>query len=156
MTQKYLDPSIVNQLDNLYLKAKFIVEGFMSGLHKSPFHGFSVELSEHRPYGIGDEIKNMDWKIWSKTDKYYIKRFEEETNLLCHVFLDTSKSMNFSSIDITKFHYAKMIAAALSYLIIQQKDALGLYMFDSKIKLSIPPKSNISHLNTILSQLKNI
>ena len=95
MNQKSLHPDIVNQLDNLYLKAKLIVEGFMSGLHKSPYHGFSVEFSEHRPYGNGDEIKNIDWKIWGKTDKYYIKRFEEETNLACHIFLDSSKSMQF-------------------------------------------------------------
>jgi len=156
MNQKYLNPNIVNQLDNLYLKAKLIVEGFMSGLHKSPYHGFSVEFSEHRPYGEGDEIKNIDWKIWGKTDKYYIKRFEEETNLSCHIFLDASKSMQFKSKNISKFDYAKIIAAALSYLMIQQRDALGLYVFDSKIKVKISPKSNKSHLNTILSIMDKI
>jgi len=157
MTQKHLTPHLVNQLDNLYLKAKLIVEGFMSGLHKSPFHGFSIEFSEHRPYQIGDETKNIDWKLWSKTDKYYIKRFEEETNLLCHIFLDSSKSMEFkSNTNITKFNYAKILAAALSYLIIQQKDALGLYIFDSKIKTTISPKSSKSHLNTVLSVLEQV
>ena len=156
MNQKYLNPNIVNQLDNLYLKAKLIVEGFMSGLHKSPYHGFSVEFSEHRPYGEGDEIKNIDWKIWGKTDKYYIKRFEEETNLSCYIFLDASKSMQFKSKNISKFDYAKIIAAALSYLMIQQRDALGLCVFDSKIKVKISPKSNKSHLNTILSIMDKI
>ena len=151
MNQKYLNPNIINTLDNLQLKAKLIVEGFMTGLHKSPFHGFSVEFSEHRSYTQGDETKNIDWKLWSKTDKYYIKRFEEETNLLCHLFLDSSQSMNFSSNNITKFKYAQMLAAALSYLIINQRDSLGMHIFDSKIRQTIKPKSTKSHLNTILS-----
>ncbi len=151
MDSKYLNPKIINTLDNLQLKAQFIVEGFMTGLHKSPFHGFSVEFSEHKSYTKGDEIKNIDWKLWAKTDKYYIKKYEEETNLLCHVFLDSSKSMNFTSSEITKFEYAKMIAAAISYLIIKQRDALGLNIFDSKIRQIIKPKSTKNHLNTILS-----
>ena len=156
MNQKYLDPLVVNQLDNLYLKAKLIVEGFMTGLHKSPFHGFSVEFSEHKSYDIGDDIKYIDWKLWSKTDKYYIKRFEEETNMLCHIFLDSSKSMSFTSHSITKFHYAQMIASALSYLIIKQRDGLALSVFDSRIKLSIPPKNNNAHLNTVLSIMEKV
>tara|TARA_Y100001970_G_scaffold284771_1_gene402851 strand:+ start:3795 stop:4682 length:888 start_codon:yes stop_codon:yes gene_type:complete len=155
MKNTYLNPNVINQIDNLYLKAKMIVEGYMSGLHKSPYHGFSIEFSEHRAYGIGDAVKNIDWKIWSKTDKYYIKRFEEETNLLAHIFLDSSKSMNFSSINISKFEYSKMIVAILSYLMMQQKDATGLVVFDSEIKSTIPPKNNKSHLNTILSIIEN-
>ena len=151
MNQKYLDPRIINTLDNLQLKAKLIVEGFMTGLHKSPFHGFSVEFSEHRSYTQGDETKNIDWKLWSKTDKYYIKRFEEETNLLCHLFLDSSESMNFTSNNITKFDYAQLLSAALSYLIINQRDSLGMHIFDSEIRQTIKPKSTKSHLNTILS-----
>ena len=156
MNQKYLNPNIINTLDNLQLKAKFIVEGFMTGLHKSPFHGFSVEFSEHRSYTPGDETKNIDWKLWSKTDKYYIKRFEEETNLLCHIFLDSSQSMSFSSNNVTKFEYAQMLAAALSYLIIKQRDSLGLHIFDSKIRQTIRPKSTKNHLNTILSVMDKI
>ena len=156
MNQKYLNPDIINTLDNLHLKAKFIVEGFMTGLHKSPFHGFSVEFSEHRSYAPGDETKNIDWKLWSKTDKYYIKRFEEETNLLCHIFLDSSQSMSFSSQNISKFKYAQMLAAALSYLIINQRDGLGLHVFDSKIRQTIRPKSTKNHLNTVLSIMDKI
>ena len=156
MNQKYLNPNIINTLDNLQLKAKFIVEGFMTGLHKSPLHGFSVEFSEHRSYTPGDETKNIDWKLWSKTDKYYIKRFEEETNLLCHIFLDSSQSMSFSSNNVTKFEYAQMLAAALSYLIIKQRDSLGLHIFDSKIRQTIRPKSTKNHLNTILSVMDKI
>ncbi|SVB77608.1 uncharacterized protein METZ01_LOCUS230462, partial [marine metagenome] len=128
----------------------------MTGLHKSPFHGFSVEFSEHRSYTPGDETKNIDWKLWSKTDKYYIKRFEEETNLLCHIFLDSSQSMSFSSNNVTKFEYAQMLAAALSYLIIKQRDSLGLHVFDSKIRQTIRPKSTKNHLNTILSVMDKI
>jgi uncharacterized protein (DUF58 family) len=156
MKTKYLNPNIVNQLNNLYIKAKLIVEGTMYGLHKSPFHGFSAEFSEHRAYSQGDQIKNIDWKLWSKTDKYYIKRFEEETNLSCHIFLDASKSMDFTSSNVTKFQYSQMIAAALSYLIIKQKDSLGLYTFNTEIKLSIPPKNNKNHLNTILTIMENM
>ena len=156
MKTKYLNPNIVNQLNNLYIKAKLIVEGTMYGLHKSPFHGFSAEFSEHRAYSQGDQIKNIDWKLWSKTDKYYVKRFEEETNLSCHIFLDASKSMDFTSSNVTKFQYSQMIAAALSYLIIKQKDSLGLYTFNTEIKLSIPPKNNKNHLNTILTLMENM
>lgn len=156
MNQKYLNPNIINTLDNLHLKAKFIVEGFMTGLHKSPFHGFSVEFSEHRSYTPGEETKNIDWKLWSKTDKYYIKRFEEETNLLCHIFLDASQSMSFSSNNVSKFEYAQMLASALSYLIINQRDSLGLHVFDSRIRQTIKPKSTKSHLNTILSIMDKI
>jgi len=155
MKNIYLDPQVINQIDNLYLKAKMIVEGYMAGLHKSPYHGFSIEFSEHRAYGVGDEVKNIDWKLWSKTDKYYIKRFEEETNLLAHIFLDSSRSMDFSSINISKFEYSKMIVATLSYLMMQQKDASGLVVFDSKIKSTIPPKNNKAHLNTMLSIIEN-
>lgn len=156
MKTKYLNPNIVNQLNNLYIKAKLIVEGTMYGLHKSPFHGFSAEFSEHRAYSQGDQIKNIDWKLWSKTDKYYVKRFEEETNLSCHIFLDASKSMDFTSSNVTKFQYSQMIAAALSYLIIKQKDSLGLYTFNTEVKLSIPPKNNKNHLNTILTLMENM
>jgi len=156
MSLNYLNPNIINQLDNLYLKAKTIVEGYMSGIHKSPYHGFSVEFSEHRAYGVGDEVKNIDWKIWSKTDKFYIKRFEEETNLISHIFLDTSASMNFSSNGITKLEYSKIIASALSYLMIKQKDAVGFYAFDSKIKSAISPKGNKTHLNNILKEIEKI
>ena len=156
MNQKYLNPKFINTLDNLHLKAKFIVEGFMTGLHKSPFHGYSVEFSEHRPYSQGDETKNIDWKIWSKTDKYFVKRYEEETNLLCHILLDSSKSMSFNSDVLSKFEYAKTLAAAISYLIINQRDSVGLQVFDSKIRQIIHPKSTKNHLNTILSVMNDI
>ena len=140
--QEHLTQELINNIDNLSLKAKLVVEGFIVGLHKSPYHGFSVEFSEHRPYGYGDEIKYIDWKLWGKTDKLFIKQFEEETNLKCHLILDKSASMNYSSDNISKFEYAKNLSAALAYLMIKQQDAVGLTTFDSKIDITdLPPLS---------------
>ena len=153
--QEYLNPSVINKIDNLSLRAKLVVEGFIIGMHKSPYHGFSVEFSEHRPYGFGDEIKYIDWKLWGKTDRFYIKQFEEETNLKCHLILDKSLSMSFGSDKLTKFQYSKSIAAALSYLMIKQQDGVGLTTFDEKIDISISPKSKISHLNLLLKTMHN-
>jgi uncharacterized protein (DUF58 family) len=153
--QEYLNPSVINKIDNLSLRAKLVVEGFIIGMHKSPYHGFSVEFSEHRPYGFGDEIKYIDWKLWGKTDRFYIKQFEEETNLSCHLILDKSLSMNFGSDNLTKFQYSKSISAALSYLMIKQQDAVGLTIFDEKINTTIKPKSKISHLNLLLKTMHN-
>ena len=153
--QEYLNPSVINKIDNLSLRAKLVVEGFIIGMHKSPYHGFSVEFSEHRPYGFGDEIKYIDWKLWGKTDRFYIKQFEEETNLSCHIILDKSLSMNFGSDKLTKFQYSKSISAALSYLMIKQQDAVGLTTFDKKINTIIKPKSKISHLNLLLKTMHN-
>ena len=151
----YMNPSIINKIDNLFLRARLVVEGFIIGMHKSPYHGFSVEFSEHRPYGYGDQIKYIDWKLWAKTDRFYIKQFEEETNLKCHLILDKSSSMGYGSIDITKFDYSKNLAAALIYLMIKQQDAVGLTTFDDKINISIPPKSKITHLNSLLTTMHN-
>ena len=153
--KRYLTPEVINKIDNLSLRARLVVEGFIVGMHKSPYHGFSVEFSEHRPYGYGDEIKYIDWKLWGKTDRFYIKQFEEETNLKCHLILDKSSSMNFGSKGMTKFEYSKSLSAAFAYLMIKQQDAIGLTTFDSKINISIPPKSKKSHLNLLLKTLHN-
>ena len=152
---KYLQPELLSKLQNLSIKAKYVVEGFMVGLHKSPYHGFSVEFSEHRPYGFGDEVRHIDWKIWSKTDKYYVKQFEEETNLKAHIILDQSRSMDYSSSDITKFEYAKLLAASFAYILIKQQDAVGLALFDEQINKLIPPRSVPSHLNILLSHMES-
>ncbi|MAX30514.1 MAG: DUF58 domain-containing protein [Candidatus Marinimicrobia bacterium] len=153
--QEYLNPTFINKIDNLSLRAKLVVEGFIIGMHKSPYHGFSVEFSEHRPYGFGDEIKYIDWKLWGKTDRFYIKQFEEETNLSCHLILDKSLSMDYGSNELTKFEYSKSICAALSYLMIKQQDAVGLTTFDDKIKKVIKPKSKTSQLNLLLKTMHN-
>ena len=154
--QDYLSSDIIKKIDNISLRAKLVVEGFIIGLHKSPYHGFSVEFSEHRPYGFGDEIKHIDWKLLAKTDKLYIKQFEEETNLKSYILFDKSLSMSYSSNNnISKLEYAKTLSACLSYLMIKQQDAVGLTTFDDKIDISISPKSKISHLNILLNSLHN-
>jgi len=181
--RKYLDPSIISKLSNLELKAKFIVEGFISGLHKSPYHGFSVEFAEHRQYMPGDDLKYLDWKVLGRTDRYYIKQFEEETNLKSYLILDTSKSMSFTSSDpayekfsrfgkffknksidlrnnkkkgISKLEYATYLAAAITVLMNFQKDAVGLVLYDENINTYIPPKATNQNLKLILSHLAGI
>ena len=151
-----LTPELISRLDNLSLKARMVVEGFIVGLHKSPFHGFSVEFSEHRAYGYGDEIKHIDWKLFGKTDRFYIKQFEEETNLRSYILFDQSKSMDYGSNKITKLQYAQLLSASLSYLMIKQQDAVSLTLFDDKIVDYVPPRSKTSHLKIILSKMNQI
>ncbi|MCK5032862.1 MAG: DUF58 domain-containing protein [Calditrichia bacterium] len=133
-----------------------IVEGFIIGLHKSPFHGFSVEFSQHRPYNPGDSLKYIDWKIFGRTDRFYIKQFEEETNLKATILLDVSNSMSYSSGKISKLEYGKYLAASLTYMMLMQRDAVGMTLFDSKIKQYLPPRSVTSYLQPILKQLEII
>ena len=135
------------------MKAKLVVEGYIIGQHRSPYHGFSVEFSEHRSYEPGDEVKHIDWKLYGKTNRLYVKRYEEETNLRAHLILDTSKSMSYTSNKVSKLDYGSYLLAALSYLMISQQDAAGVVLFDEKIRSFIPPKSTPSHLNTLLNVL---
>jgi uncharacterized protein (DUF58 family) len=151
-----LTPDIISRLNNLSLKARFVVEGFIVGLHKSPYHGFSVEFSEHRAYGAGDEIRHVDWKLWGKTDRFFIKQFEEETNLKSYLLVDQSLSMTYKSKNTTKLEYAQILAASLGYLMLKQQDAVGLTLFDDRIRVNIPARSKRSHLNIILSKMQNI
>ena len=151
--RKYLRPETVVLLNSMSLRARLVVEGYIIGHHRSPYHGFSVEFAEHRSYGPGDEIKHIDWKLFGKTDRLYVKRYEEETNLRAHIILDTSKSMLYSSAEVTKLSYANSLAASLSYLMVNQQDAVGIAKFSEKIDTFIPPKARPSHLNLILSQL---
>lgn len=151
---RYLNPEVIRKVARLDLKAKFIVEGFISGLHGSPFHGFSVEFSEHRKYTPGDEIQTIDWAVYARTDKYYIKKFQAETNLNCYLLLDISESMNYGTIEgNSKLDYAKCLVAALAYLMIHQQDPVSLITFDTKIQTFLPPKSKRSQLSHILTQL---
>ncbi len=144
---------MVAMLDSISMKAKLVVEGYIIGQHRSPYHGFSVEFAEHRSYEPGDEVKHIDWKLYGKTNRLYVKRFEEETNLRAHLILDTSKSMTYASGKVTKLDYGSYLLAALSYLMISQQDAAGVVLFDEKIRSFIPPKSTPSHLNTLLNTL---
>ena len=151
--RKYLRPETVALLNSMSLRARLVVEGYIIGHHRSPYHGFSVEFAEHRSYGPGDEIKHIDWKLFGKTDRLYVKRYQEETNLRAHIILDTSKSMLYASEKVSKLIYANSLAASLSYLMINQQDAVGLARFSEKIDTFIPPKARPSHLNLILSKL---
>ena len=155
-TTQYLSSDIISKVSNLSLKARLLVEGLIVGMHKSPYHGFSVEFSENRSYNKGDEIRNIDWKIWGKTDKYFVKEYEEETNLLSHIILDQSKSMSYSSTQITKLEYAKTLAASLAYLMLKQQDGVGLTLFDSKIRALIEPKSKSNHNKSLFSIMEDI
>jgi uncharacterized protein (DUF58 family) len=153
--RKYLQPEVVAKLSNMELVARLVVEGFITGLHKSPYHGFSVEFAEHRQYMPGDEPKHIDWKIYGKTDRYCIKQFEEETNLKSYIILDASRSMAYgSNRKISKLEYASYIAAALSYLMVQQRDAVGLTVYDEKVRTFMPPHATKSYLKAILKQLE--
>jgi len=139
------------------MRARLVVEGFITGLHKSPYHGFSVEFAEHRQYMPGDEIRRIDWKVLGRTDRYYIKEFEEETNLKAYIVIDTSRSMDFQAEgDVTKLEYASYLAAALSYLMMRQQDAVGLVTYDEIIRRYLPPHSTKVYLQTILAQLQNL
>lgn len=150
--QKYLDPRVLAKLKGLDLKARLIVEGYVSGLHKSPYHGFSIEFAEHREYVPGDDLRYVDWKVWGKTDRFYLKQYEEETNFVCHLLLDTSESMLYRSEQaaVTKLEYAQYVAAALAYLIVRQQDAVGLAMFDTDVRHFLRPSSTPSHLKQLL------
>ncbi len=155
--EKYLRPEVIRQIKRLDLRAQFIVKGFLHGLHASPFHGFSVEFSEHRKYTHGDDPKDIDWLVYAKTDKYYVKKFEAETNITGYLVMDMSRSMGYTyRQELTKFDYAICLAAALCYLMIHQQDPVGLLTFDQKIRQSLRPKCRRSHLGDVLSLLANL
>src|SRR5438477_7491706 len=154
--EKYLRPDVIRQVARLDLRARFIVEGFLAGLHASPFQGFSVEFSEHRKYTAGDDLKDLDWGVYAKTDKYYIRKFKAETNVTGYLVMDLSASMAYTHRqELTKFEYGICLAAALGYLMIHQQDPVGLVTFDTAIRTILPPKSKRSQLGTILSLLAN-
>ncbi len=155
--EKYLKPEVINQIKRLDLRAQFVVKGFMQGLHASPFHGFSVEFSEHRKYTHGDDPKDIDWLVYAKTDKYYIKKFEAETNITGYLVMDLSQSMAYTyRQDLTKLDYAICLAASLCYLMISQQDPVGLITFDEKVRSSLPPRSKRTHLGNVLSLLSSL
>ena len=155
--KKYLNPAIISKLNSLELRARLVVEGFMVGLHKSPYHGFSVEFTEHRPYMQGDALKDIDWKVYGKTEKFFIKQYEEETNLKSYILLDTSKSMSFASEgNISKLEYATTLVAGLSYLMVKQQDAVGLTLYSDKINKYFSPKTNKAYLQELLKHLAEL
>jgi uncharacterized protein (DUF58 family) len=167
-SRSFLDPRIVGKLQRLDLIARLVVEGFLTGLHKSPYHGFSVEFADYRQYMPGDPVRSVDWKVFAKSDRYYIKQFEEETNLRCHILLDTSTSMLFrgetahfgkharagAPAEMPKLRYAINLAAALAYLMIHQQDAVGLLLFSDRIHRIVPARSVRTHLRILLRELE--
>lgn len=153
---QYFDPKALSKLSSLNLVARLVVEGFISGLHKSPYQGSSVEFAEHREYTPEFEPKHIDWKVYAKTDKYYVKQYEEETNLKAHLLLDFSGSMGFASEGITKLQYACYLAASLAYLMLRQGDSVGLITCDTQIQKYIPPRNNRAHLKVILDTLERL
>jgi len=155
--EKYLKPEVINQIKRLDLRAKFVVKGFLQGLHSSPYHGFSVEFSEHRKYSYGDDPAHIDWSLFAKTDKYYVKKFEAETNISGMLVMDCSQSMGYTyRQELNKFDYAVCLAAALAYMMISQQDPVGLITFQESIKNSLPPRSKRNHLGHVLSLLAKL
>jgi len=155
--EEYLKPEVIRTVARLDLRARFIVEGFLSGLHASPFHGFSVEFSEHRRYSQGDDPKDIDWLVYAKTDRYYVKKYQAETNITGYLLMDLSESMAYTlRQQLTKFDYGICLAAALAYLMIHQQDPVGLITFDEKIRHSLPPHSKRTQLGNILAILSKL
>lgn len=175
--RKYLDPKCLAKISRLEIKARLIVEGFISGLHKSPYHGFSIEFAEHREYVPGDDIRHIDWKVFGRSDRFYIKQYEEETNLRAYILLDASESMAYpdgtaalarlkskaagaaaeaAKADgrVSKFEYGTYVAASLAYLLLRQQDAVGLALFDDKVRNFVAPSSSPSHLQTLVGALE--
>ena len=152
--QKYLEPKVLNEIRHLEMTAREVVEGFISGLHRSPYHGFSVEFAQHREYVPGDDLRFLDWKAYAKSDKYYIKQYEEETNFRALIILDTSESMRFQSgKNMSKLEYARYMVASLAYLIQKQSDAAGLALFDEKIYEFVPPATSQVTLMRMLATM---
>ena len=155
--EKYLKPEVINQIKRLDLRAKFVVKGFLQGLHSSPYHGFSVEFSEHRKYAHGDDPAHIDWSLYAKTDKYYVKKFEAETNISGMLVMDCSESMGYTyRQELSKFDYGVCLAAALAYMMISQQDPVGLITFQETIKNSLPPRSKRNHLCHLLTLLAKL
>jgi len=156
---RYLDPAALHRMGRLSLVARSVVEGFFTGLHRSPYHGFSIEFSEHREYVPGDDLRHLDWRTLARTDRRYVKQYEEETNLKAHILLDISSSMGYCSEPeggLTKLEYASFLAACLTYVMMKQADPVGLVLFDDDVQEFIPPASAPAHLNQILRRLEEV
>jgi uncharacterized protein (DUF58 family) len=152
-SRRFLQPEAVARISRLELQARNVVEGFLSGLHRSPYFGQSVEFVQHREYVAGDDPRRIDWKAWSKTDRYYIKQYEEETNLRCTLLVDVSESMQFGTQALNKYEYACAAAASLAYLLLRQQDSVGLTSFDSAVRAEVPSRSRRNHLHAVLAAL---
>jgi uncharacterized protein (DUF58 family) len=154
--RRYLDPRVVDRLGRLEVKARLIVEGFLQGSHESPYRGASVEFAEHREYVPGDDLRHLDWKVFARNDRYYVKQYEEETNLRCVIALDTSGSMRFpEGFDVTRHQYGTLLAAALAHLLLKQRDAAGVALFDTQVHRFVEPHTSPGHLASIFQALES-
>ena len=149
--QKYLDPLALAKVRSLELQARLIVEGYLSGMHKSPYHGFSVEFAQHREYVPGDDIKHVDWKVYGRTGRFFLKQYEEETNLVCWLLLDMSESMRYGSGPVSKYDYACMSGAAMAYLTLHQQDSIGFVTYDNQVRTFLKPSSQPSRLKEMVN-----
>jgi uncharacterized protein (DUF58 family) len=148
--RRFLDPATIARISRLDLRARQVVEGFITGMHRSPFFGHSVEFVQHRDYTPGDDIRHLDWKVWSKTDKFYVKQFEEETNLRCTLVVDVSNSMHYGSGPLDKYNYACTVAACLGYMLLKQQDGVGCITFDEDVRQVVPARSQQTHIDAIV------
>lgn len=148
-----LDPIAISRAESLGLNARFIVEGYMAGEHRSPYRGFAIEFAQHREYTQGDDVRHLDWKVLGRTDRYYIKQYEQETNYVANILLDGSESMRYGSGKVTKFHYGKMMAACLAYLILHQRDATALGLFDTSVRDYAPRSDNMGTIHNLMARL---
>jgi uncharacterized protein (DUF58 family) len=152
-SKRFLHPEAIGRISRLDLRARHIVEGFLSGIHRSPYFGQSVEFLQHREYTPGDDLRHVDWKVWAKQDRYYVKQFEEDTNLRATLLVDVSGSMQYGGGPLNKYEYGSTIAASLAYLLLRQQDAVGALAFDESIRAKVPQRTRRSHLNSIIQAL---
>ena len=151
---EFADPRTLMRIKNLQLRAQSVVEGFFAGIHRSPYHGFSVEFTEYRQYSPGDDLRYLDWRLYGRSDRYFVKRFEDETNLLCYLLVDSSRSMGYGSGDYAKHEYARTLAATIAYFLYLQRDAVGLVAFDDKVNEFLPPRHRPGHLRRLTGILQ--
>jgi uncharacterized protein (DUF58 family) len=151
--RRFLDPATIAKIGRLDLRARQVVEGFFSGLHKSPVFGHSIEFVQHREYTPGDDLRHLDWKVWSKSDRYYVKQYEAETNLRAHLVVDVSESMHYGRGPLNKYDYASTIGACLAYLLLRQQDSVGCVTFDADVRQVVPPRSALTHIDAIAKAL---
>lgn len=152
-SRRFLHPEAIGRIARLDLRARHVVEGFLAGIHKSPYFGQSIEFLQHRQYAPGDELRHVDWKVWAKQDRFYVKQFEEDTNLRATLVVDVSRSMSYGSGPLNKYEYGATVAASLAYLVLRQQDAVGCVAFDEAVRTKVPQKTKRSHLNSIIQAL---
>ncbi|MGD0654449.1 MAG: DUF58 domain-containing protein [Thermoguttaceae bacterium] len=153
-SKTFLHPEAIKRIARLDLRARYVVEGFLSGMHRSPYFGQSIEFRQHRQYTYGDDLRYVDWKVWAKQDRYYVKQFEEDTNLRCTLLVDVSGSMRYGKGAMNKYEYACSIAASLAYLLLRQQDAVGCAAFDDAVRMTVPLRTKRNHLDSILQAME--